>query len=167
MRAGPSCRRRGASPRIGVARLPPAPGVRRAGAGGGRLLVVIVIATVSAACSGSEDETALLPEGRTSGCEAAFEEAERQSSTPRLQLTLVACDGIGDWVPEAASRPELVHTDDEIRFAASMCATAVALDVRESKTCRQALARYPEVPGGRSTVVNAQRGEVTNSTAPR
>ncbi|MDP9389282.1 MAG: hypothetical protein M3Q48_15535 [Actinomycetota bacterium] len=113
----------------------------------GGLLVVIVIATVSAACSGSEDETALLPEGRTSGCEAAFEEAESQSSTPRLQLTLVACDAIGDWVAEAASPPELVRTDDEIRFAASMCATAVALDVRESKTCRQALARYPEFRG--------------------
>ena len=87
----------------------------------------------------------LPPEGGTTGCSQAFEEAARLSSTPRLQMTLVACDGIGDWVPEAASHPELVPTDDEVRFAASMCATAVGLNVRESKTCLQALARHPEI----------------------
>ncbi len=112
------------------------------------LVAVAVLAMLSVACSDDEDETVLLPEGRRHTCEQAFTEAARESSTYRLQLTLVACDGIGAWVPEAASHPDLVTTDDEIRFAATMCTTAVALDVRESTTCRQALARYPDLQGG-------------------
>lgn len=108
-------------------------------------LVALALALAVAGCSDDDDDTVLPPEGGTTGCRQAFDEAARAPTTPRLQLTLVACDGIGDWVPEAASHPELVPTEDEVRFAASMCATAVALDVRESKTCLQALARHPEI----------------------
>lgn len=110
-----------------------------------RLAVAAVAVSVLVSCSGSEERTVVSPEGGTTGCEQAFDEAADAASTPRLQLTLVACDGIGAWVPGAAGHPELVPSEDELRFAASMCATATALDVRESKTCRQALARHRDV----------------------
>lgn len=108
------------------------------------LAAVATAALVAGACSAS-DETVLPPEAGATGCERAFDEAVQDPSTPRIQLTLVACDGIGEWVPEAASHPGLVPTDDELRFAASICETTVALDVKESKTCVEALARRPAI----------------------
>lgn len=107
------------------------------------LATVAAAALVAGACSAS-DET-VLP--RRAARPAASGPSTRRFRTPRprIQLTLVACDGIGEWVPEAAAHPELVPTDDELRFAASICEATVALDVKESKTCVEALARRPAI----------------------
>lgn len=124
----------------------------------GVLLCVVAALLVSGAC-GDDDERVPVPdEGTTSGCRDAFEQAAESTNEPRLEQTVVACDGIGDWVPTAAAHPDLVPTENEIRFAASICATARERDVVESKTCTQAFERFPELrpqpPGDRDLEPN-------------
>ncbi len=107
-------------------------------------VAVLLTAALLGACG--DDEEALPPEGGTTGCEQAFEEAERApSAAPRLYVTIRACDGIGDWVPAAAAHPDLVPTNRELRFLAAICMSATDREIRETKTCRQALARHPEL----------------------
>lgn len=110
-----------------------------------RRLVLCALAVVvagSAACG--DDRAPVMEEGNTAGCRAAFEAAASMPSTPRMEQTLVACDGLGAWVPAAAAHPDLVPTETQTRFAATMCAAANQRDIRDTKTCREALARHPE-----------------------
>ncbi|MBW3667801.1 MAG: hypothetical protein KY443_01195 [Actinobacteria bacterium] len=105
-------------------------------------LALGLVTSGSAACG--DDQAPVMEEGNTAGCREAFKAAASMPSTPRMEQTLLACDGLGAWVPAAAAHPELVPTDAQTRFAATMCAAANQRDIRDTKTCREALARHPE-----------------------